>query len=113
MVYLTQVYGAPAPQSEPLPGREGEMVQNSAGGMAFPVDDFTRLRRFLVLGAEGGSYYAAERKLTVENANAVKRCIEIDGHRVIDEAVRASRGVAPRNGPPPFCAGHGSVLRRR
>ena len=46
MVYLTQVYGAPAPQSEPLPGREGEMVQNSAGGMAFPVDDFTRLRRF-------------------------------------------------------------------
>ena len=102
MVYLTQVYGAPAPQSEPLPGREGEMVQNSAGGMVFPVDDFTRLRRFLVLGAEGGSYYAAERKLTVENANAVKRCIEIDGHRVIDEAVRASRGIAPRNGPPLF-----------
>ena len=102
MVYLTQVYGAPAPQSEPLPGREGEMVQNSAGGMVFPVDDFTRLRRFLVLGSEGGSYYAAERKLTVENANAVKRCIEIDGHRVIDETIRASRGVAPKNGPPIF-----------
>ena len=102
MVYLTQVYGAPAPQSEPLPGREGEMVRNSAGGMVFPVDDFTRLRRFLVLGSEGGSYYATERKLTVENANAVKRCIEIDGRRVVDEAVRASRGVAPRNGPPLF-----------
>ena len=102
MVYLTQVYGAPAPQSEPLPGREGEVVQNFAGGMVFPVDDFMRLRRFLVLGTEGGSYYAAERKLTVENANAVKRCVEIDGHRVVDEAVRASRGVAPRNGPPLF-----------
>ena len=99
MVYLKQVFGVPTPQSEPLPGREGEMVRNSAGGVVFAIDDFARLRRFLVLGAEGGSYYAGERELTLDNAAAVKRSIAADGLRVVDEVVRASNGIAPRNGP--------------
>ena len=99
MVYLKQIFGVPAPQSEALPGREDAMVRNSAGGVVFPVDDFTRLRRFLALGSEGGSYYAGERELTLDNANAVKRCIAADGQRVIDEVVWASNGVVPRNGP--------------
>ena len=30
------------------------------GGFAWAVDDWTRLRRFLILGSEGGSYYAGE-----------------------------------------------------
>ena len=102
MTYLRQAFGTPAPQSEALPGREDEMVRNSAGGMVFAVDDSDRLRRFLVLGSEGGSYYAGERKLTLDNANTVKRCIAADGQRVIDEVVRASRGIAPRNGPSLF-----------
>ena len=54
IVYRNKIYGAPAPQREPLAGRENDMVRNSAGGMVFPVDDFTRLRRFLILGSEGG-----------------------------------------------------------
>ena len=102
MVYLSRAFGAPTPQSEALPGREEEMVHNSAGGVVFAVDDFDRLRRFLVLGSEGGSYYAGERKLTLDNANAVKRCIAADGQRVIDEVLRASQGIAPRNGPSLF-----------
>src|SRR4051812_35863032 len=60
------------PQSEPIPG--SAMVPDSAGGHAFAVDDWTRLERFLILGSEGGSYYATERALTVENAQAVVRC---------------------------------------
>ena len=100
--YLNQVYGAPTPQSEPLPDRADRMAQNSAGGYVFPVDDFTRLRRFLILGSKGGTYYAAERPLTVDNAKAVRRCIDADGSRVVDKAVRASRGAAPRMGPPLF-----------
>ena len=71
MVYLNRILNEPTPQSEPLEG----MVPNSAGGHVYPVDDMTRLRRFLILGSEGGSYYANERKLTLENAAAVKRCI--------------------------------------
>ena len=55
-----------------------------------------------MLGSEGGSYYAAERELTLDNANAVKRCIAADGQRVIDEVVRTSNGIAPRNGPSLF-----------
>ena len=54
------------PQSEPVPGLA--MVQNSGGGYAFAVDDWKRLERFLILGNEGGSYYATERALTIENA---------------------------------------------
>ena len=79
------------------------MVPNSAGGHAYPVDDMTRLRRFLILGSEGGSYYADERKLTLENAAAVKRCIENDGPKAVYEIAYISRhGRAPKVGPPLF-----------
>ena len=32
-------------------------VTNAAGGYTFAVDDLSRLRRFLTLGTEGGTYY--------------------------------------------------------
>ena len=54
----------------------------------------TRLRRFLILGSEGGSYYADERKLTLENAAAVKRCItssEDSGIDAVTEIARISK----------------------
>jgi 60 kDa SS-A/Ro ribonucleoprotein len=67
------------PQSERIAGT----VPNAAGGYAFPVDDWTRLERFLILGSEGGSYYAGERALTAENAGAVINCIAADGPRTV------------------------------
>lgn len=89
------------PQSQPIPG--SFQVSNSAGGYAFPVDDWTRLDRFLILGNEGGSYYAAERTLTVENATAIARCLKEDGHRVVDRIVEISEaGRAPKNDPALF-----------
>ena len=81
------------------------MVPNSAGGHAYPVDDMCRLRRFLILGSEGGSYYADERKLTLENAAAVKWCIDNDGPKAIYEislhqpARTGSQGRAHRSSP--------------
>lgn len=101
MVY-TQVYGKDVPQNEPLRDRESEMVLNNANGYVFPVDDFTRLNRFLILGSEGGSYYVSEQKLTLDNASAVKRCINQDGERVVDEIVRVVNGIAPKNSPSLF-----------
>jgi 60 kDa SS-A/Ro ribonucleoprotein len=84
------------PQSEPIPGKD--QVQNSAGGYAFAVDDWTRLERFLILGSEGGSYYASERRLTRENAEAVQRCIDADGARAVKTIVEISEsGRAPKN----------------
>ncbi len=101
MVY-SQVYGKDVPQNEPLRDRESEMILNDAGGYVFPVDDFTRLNRFLILGSEGGSYYVSEQKLTLDNAAAVKRCIEQDGERVVDEIIRTANGIAPKNSPALF-----------
>jgi hypothetical protein len=60
MSYLKQYSTRRTPQAEPIPGA-GQMP-NSAGGFAWAVDDWTRLRRFLILGSEGGSYYAGERE---------------------------------------------------
>jgi 60 kDa SS-A/Ro ribonucleoprotein len=89
------------PQSQPIPG--SAQVPNSAGGYAWAVDDWTRLHRFLVLGSEGGSYYATERVLTAENANAVLRCIAADGLRVVQTIAEISEGGrAPKNDPALF-----------
>src|SRR5262245_27123016 len=68
-------------QRAPVPGTA--QVPNSAGGFAWAVDDWTRLRRFLILGSEGGSFYAGEWALTRENAAAVERCIAADGPRAV------------------------------
>ncbi len=78
-------------------------VRNSAGGYVFPVDDWTRLDRFLVLGSEGGSYYASERELTKTNANSVLRCIQTDGQRAVMRIREISAGGrAPKNDPAIF-----------
>ena len=50
---------SPVPQTVGLSGQ----VPNSAGGYAWPLSDMNRLKRFLCLGSEGGSYYANEKKL--------------------------------------------------
>ena len=51
MSYLKRHGTRRVPQWAPLPGQ----APNSAGGFAWAVDVWTRLRRFLILGSEGGS----------------------------------------------------------
>jgi 60 kDa SS-A/Ro ribonucleoprotein len=97
---------------------DSEQVPNSAGGFAWSVDDWTRLRRFLILGSEGGSYYASELELTRKNAKAVERCIAEDGPRAVQEIIRVSdEGRAPKNDPAIFAlamaAGLGDEPTRR
>jgi len=88
-------------QREPIPGTS--QVANSAGGYAYPVDGWIRLDRFLILGSEGGSYYAGERELTRENAEAVLRCLQEDGPRTVSRIREISHsGRAPRNDPAVF-----------
>lgn len=102
------------PQTEGLQG----MTENSAGGFAYPVDNWTRLARFLILGSEAGTYYIAEKPLTVENALSVKACIEEDGVKVVETVVEISaEGRAPKNDPALFvlamCAGLGNEDTRK
>ena len=49
-------------QADPMMGREGEMVENTAGGYVFEADKWERLMRFLLLGTEGGTYYIKEKQ---------------------------------------------------
>ena len=114
MQYLIKALRRHTPQSEPLIGQ----VPNSALGHAWAVNDWTRLSRFLVLGSEGGSFYAGERTLTRENAQAVERCVLSDGPRAVAEIVAVSRdGRAPKNDPAIFAlamaAGIGDERTRR
>lgn len=93
--YLDEHSTHRTPQSEPIPG--STQVPNSAGGYAWAVDDWTRLQRFLIMGSEGGSFYAGERDLTKENVDAVRRCIAADGPRVVREVLDVStHGRAPK-----------------
>src|SRR3954471_23965016 len=96
MSYLSKHGTRRVPQWLPLRGQ----VPNNAGGHAWAVDVWARLRRFLVLGSESGSYYASEWKLTRENARAVEAAVREDGARAVAEIVAVSReGRAPKNDP--------------
>jgi 60 kDa SS-A/Ro ribonucleoprotein len=70
------------------------------GGIAFRADKWDRLRRFLILGTQGGTYYAGERELTVENVRVIQDCMAADWRRTVDEIVAVSEaGRAPKNEP--------------
>lgn len=75
---------ASVPQSEPLDRRQ---VRNSAGGFTYALSDLDRLDRFLILGSEGGTYYASERALTRSNAAVVERLLAVDGLAVVARVV--------------------------
>src|SRR3954470_10363329 len=89
------------PQSQPIPG--SNQARNSGGGYSWQVDDWVRLDRFLILGGEGGTYYITERDLVKQNHDAIVRCIEADGVRVVNRIVEISQsGRAPKNDPAIF-----------
>lgn len=113
--YLKQFLG-PTPQHAPIPGTN--QIPNSAGGYVWGVDHWQRLQRFLILGSEGGSYYASERKLTAENVDGVLACLQEDGVRAVREIVAISDGGrAPKNDPAVFAlalaAGLGDEATRK
>ncbi|PYP75144.1 MAG: TROVE domain-containing protein [Gemmatimonadetes bacterium] len=97
------------PQAEPIPG--STQIPNSAGGYAWAVDHWTRLDRFLVLGAEGGTFYVGERELTRESASAVITALAEDGARVVRRTVEISEsGRAPKNDPALFVLAMAAAL---
>jgi 60 kDa SS-A/Ro ribonucleoprotein len=101
MSYLKRFGTRRVPQTAPIPG--SGQARNSAGGYVWAVDDWMRLRRFLILGSEGGSYYASEATLTRTSADAVARCLAEDGPRTVAEIVSVSdEGRAPKNDPALF-----------
>lgn len=106
------------PQDEVIPGREEDMSVNAAGGVGFTLDKWAQLSRFLILGTEGGTYYASETDLTRDNARQVEACVKEDGQRVVSTVVDISvSGRAPKNDAALFvlamCSGLGNDNTRR
>lgn len=84
------------PQTEPVIGKN--QVQNNAGGFVFQITKWEQLNRFLILGSEGGTYYATEKKLTVDNAKNVIECIKENAKKVVDKIVDvSSSGKSAKN----------------
>jgi 60 kDa SS-A/Ro ribonucleoprotein len=96
----TRTRNATTPQSEQDDPRQ---VQNSAGGFSFEVTPLARLRRFLVLGTDGGTYYIGERELTRQNAAVVFEMARTDHRALINEILDVSlHGRAPKQNPTIF-----------
>ena len=114
--YLRGVISKETPQTEPVFGED--QSKNNAGGYVYEVDEFVRMERFLVLGTEGGTFYSnsgwhevngkmvqnSHARLTLENAKAVQRAIELDGPRVVETITAfSSSGRIPKNSTALFC----------
>jgi 60 kDa SS-A/Ro ribonucleoprotein len=85
--YARHIANPATPQS--APAKAGQ-IKNRAGGYVFKIEDWSRLNRFLIIGNEGGTYYARESELTIENYDCVKRCLANDWKRTIDTIVSIS-----------------------
>ena len=113
--YAKHVSALATPQREQA--RSGQQ-KNHAGGYAFVLDLWSRLDRWLVLGCEGGSYYASEQQMTRDNARTVDECLAADGRRTVARIVEISAaGRAPKNAPAVFAlaiaAGSPDLATRR
>lgn len=115
--YSTGRRNQPSAQTEPTPGRTDE-VKNNAGGYVFSVKGFEQLRRFLILGSEGSTFYVSERKLTQDNAKNIVDLIKTSGPEVVQQIVEVSvSGRAPKNDPAIFalalCTTFGSEVTKK
>jgi len=96
-----------AKQEEILEGQ----VENSCGAAVYEAADIKKLEMFLVLGSEGGSYYANEKKLTVKNYETVEKLVKEDGITVVNKVVDVSvNNKAPKNDPALFVLAMASAL---
>ena len=92
--------GRRTPQTEQA---HPDQRKNNAGGYSFVVDKWCRLERFLILGAEGGTYYVNQRKLVRDNFKSLKECLAEDGVKTVEKIVAISDGGrAPKNDPAIF-----------
>lgn len=97
---LTLINTRHTPQTEQADPRQ---VENSAGGFTFALDDAARLRRFLVLGSDGGTYYVGQQDLTKDNAEVVLRMARESTADLVAAVLDVSvSGKAPRQNPALF-----------
>lgn len=69
---LHRTINTPTPQNKQA---DPTQVKNSAGGYVFQISPQAALERFLILGSEGGTYYANEKDLTKSGMALVSSCV--------------------------------------
>jgi len=107
MSYSEHISNPKTPQIEKA---EKNQVKNFAGGYTFAVDNWTQLKRFLIIGSENGHYYASERKATIDNCDCLNSLLKENGKKVVDTIVEISHeGRAPRNKHALFALAYCSV----
>lgn len=96
------------PQQQPASERQ---VANSAGGYTFEINDIARLRRFLTLGVDGGTYYAADHSLAIANTAVLQRMAATNPQTLVDTIVDISmRGAAPKQNPALFALAYATSV---
>lgn len=91
---------------------------NSCGAFVWEVNDWDRLNRFLILGAEDGTYYVSQPDLVKSNHDTILKLIKADGRRVVETAASISEaGRAYKNDPAVFvlalCSAHGDAATKQ
>ncbi len=81
---IYQFMGVGTPQTQPARGYEEQQKRNLAGGYSFLVAEEFRLRRFLLLGTEAGSYYQSPEALTRDNVAFVSEMIKRNSATVLE-----------------------------
>jgi 60 kDa SS-A/Ro ribonucleoprotein len=75
-------------------------VRNNAGGYVFAVSDEQRFLRFLILGTEGGTYYASEATQTKLETGFVQKFVAQNGAKAVEVIVDVTtRNRAPKAAP--------------
>lgn len=97
---------------------DDNQVRNNSGGFTWAVSPMDQLRRFMILGVTGGTYYQSEKELTKSNAKEIVNLIAKDGPAVVSEIVDFSvNNRAPKKDPALFalalCATVGDVRTRQ
>ncbi|MBS1715691.1 MAG: TROVE domain-containing protein [Armatimonadetes bacterium] len=101
MKFTTRFSKRRTAQIRPIPG--SGQVPNSAGGHSWAIDPWKLLDRFLILGTEGGTYYASEPALTVAQAQNALDLAKTEGLRLVQRTAEVSKsGRAPKNDPAIF-----------
>ncbi len=88
------------PQTQPIPGRETEMIQGRSGGWMFDAGIWQMLRRCLLIGTAQSTYYADKRELTGDFVDVVKQAVAENPSRVAEEILYASDGRSINNSAP-------------
>ncbi len=88
------------PQTQPIPGREAEMIQGRSQGWMFDAGIWKMLRRCLLIGTAQSTYYAGKQELTEDFVTVVRQAIAENPRTVAEEILYASDGRAINNSAP-------------